>query len=108
MKPLFKLNTTGNKIFDELVEHLQGHGIEEIDYLKLTALAHQFQIYSLAAKELENGFKNKHDQISPAVSTLDKALNAILKLSTGFGIDPATREKISAFAHKEIEAPKFD
>ena len=108
MKPFVKLNKLGNSIFQELVHHLENHGIEDIDNLKLTTLAHQFQIYAEAAKKLEEGFTNKHDQISPAVSTLDKALNAIIKLSTGFGIDPASREKIQSFAVKEEKLPTFE
>ena len=108
MKPFVKLNKIGSAIFKELVNHLQGHGIEDIDNLKLTTLAHQFQIYAEAAAKLEEGFTNKHDQISPAVSTLDKALNSIIKLSVGFGIDPASREKIQSFAVKEEQLPTFE
>ena len=108
MKPYIKLTGVSKKVFDELAKHLDDHGVLTIDRLKLTVLAQSFGLYADAVKRLdEDGYVNIHNQIHPCVTAMEKAINAIIKISPSFGIDPASRERILSFNSKKDDLPDF-
>ena len=108
MKPQPYLSKNGKSIFNEIAEHLKHNGIIDVDSFKLSVLSDCFDMYAVSCDKInKEGVSNKHGQVSPWLSAKDKALNGISKFSPGFGIDPASREKIKGFEKKE-EGINFD
>lgn len=109
MKPYIKLTKEGTKIFNNIVDHVKDAGRKEIDTYLLSILADAFDEYNVCVADIrKNGFRNNHDQLSPAVSTRDKALNTIIKLSPLFGIDIKNRESLSAFSEEKEEVDPLE
>ena len=112
MKPQGYLTKEGKVIFKQLAEHIETAGINEIDSFKLSALANAFDLHAKCCIDLnKNGYSQEtstgYSQVRAEVTLWQKSMDAILKLSPVFGIDPASREKIMAFSAKKTELKEF-
>jgi len=74
--------------------HLQM--LTKVDLTVLGQYCKEWDIYRDAIEEIsENGFTNKHDQVSPAISVKDKAFKNMLQIADRFGFVASAREKLS-------------
>ena len=112
MKGQKYLTKEGQKIFNEIAKHLESAGVLEIDSFKLSALANAFDLHAKCCMDLnKNGYSQEtstgYSQVRAEVTLWQKSMDAILKLSPVFGIDPASREKIMAFSTSKTELKEF-
>ena len=117
MKPQPYLTTTGKKIFKELISHVEKAKIEEVDTYRLSDLAQALDMIARCTQEInkptdkkqKNGVQvtaNGYTQVTGYVTVLDKYNKIAETLGAKYGLTPADREKIKAFAEKKEEKPK--
>lgn len=103
MKPQDYLTDRGKEIFQEIVAAIPNQDILlKTDSLELSMLAQAFDVYARGAKELNDGdsIKTTKAQLSTIIK---QSSDFITKNSDKFGLNPAAREKIQAFAMKKEE-----
>lgn len=107
--PPDNLNEDGKVIWDNLVPKLVSLQIfTNIDHKLFANYCNEQGLYEKAHKELEeNGYvaifgKNDYPMPSPWVAIKNKALANATKLSTEFGLTPASRTRISVGASKPV------
>ena len=108
MKPQPYLTENGKKIFNQLVEHCRN--LMEVDSFELSMLANEYDKYATHVKlAKENGyfnkFNNKTVQVNAYHTICKDSYQTILKHSSKFGLTPADREKIKAFAEQKEKMP---
>jgi len=70
--------------------------LTKVDLTALGMYCKEWDYYREAIDDIEeNGFRNKHDQVSPAVSTKEKAFKNMLQMADRFGFVASAREKLS-------------
>jgi len=115
MKPHKDLPKEAKMIFEQIVKHLKGKSMP-IDYLELSMLSMAYHQYFEAIRNGANeGFLNMYKngsgttiQINGYQTQLHQAYSNILKHSSKFGMNPADREKIKAFAETKSEMPDIE
>lgn len=115
MKPQQYLTPEGKEIFNFILKHhLKDIQVMEADTYMLSALANAYDLHERAGYIMNNtdsGFcqqtKNNYSQVRAEFTVWQKTLEMINKLSPNFGLGPASREKIKAFAEKKQELPKL-
>jgi len=116
MKPQPYLTKEGKAIFKELTKHLTGAGILDIDTYRLSDLAQAMDMVARCTKEINNPTDKKqrdgvqqtpngYTQVTGYVTVVDKYHKIADQLGAKYGLTPADREKIKAFADKEDEKP---
>lgn len=116
MKPQPYLTENGEAIFNFIVtNHLKNIGVMDADSFMLSALSNAFDLHERAGYVMNNsegGFcqttKNNYSQVRAEFTVWQKTLEMINKLSPAFGIGPASREKIKAFAETKEEPDELD
>lgn len=100
------------KIFERIHEHVKTNGLDlKIDSLEMSMLAFSFYQFAEAVKSgIEKGFLNEYEnekgstiQINGYQAQINQCYSNILKHSPKFGLTPGDREKITAFAKKEVQ-----
>lgn len=82
--------------------------LTKVDLVALGQYCKEWDIYRSAIEYIdqgENGWKNKHDQVSPAISVKDKAFKNMLNIADRFGFVASAREKISMPERGNSEDP---
>lgn len=114
MKSQGGLTENGERIFKELVKHIKNAGLMEVDSYGLTQLAHELDLAERCRNNINfpdddkqsDGVQktsNGYTQVTGYVTVMDKCNTRIEKLGAKYGITPADRDKIKAFA-KEGES----
>ena len=76
--------------------------LTEVDLVALAQYCKEYDLYRDALDDInENGFVNKHDQISPAVSVKNQAFKNMLQIADRFGFVASARENITMPEEKE-------
>lgn len=107
MKPQPYLQERGKEIFNEILKHVKDKKLDEnIDSYELSMLANAFDMHEQACEKMkEDGATqitaNGYSQIRAEFTMWQKTADYITKHSDKFGLNPAAREKIKAFAKKE-------
>lgn len=115
MKPQPGLTPNGERIFHELLQHIQKYEKEQIDSYNLTELAHQYDlaercrqnINSPTDKNQKDGVQvtsNGYTQVTGYVTVMDKCNARIEKLGAKYGLTPLDREKIKSAIKEEKPA----
>lgn len=70
--------------------------LTKVDLTALGMYCKEWDYYREAVDDIAlNGFRNKHDQVSPSVSTKEKAFKNMLQMADRFGFVASAREKLS-------------
>ena len=96
-EPPEELGEVGRKEWNDMLQqlaHLQM--LAKVDLSVLKIYCREVETYWNADEDIrDNGYRNKHDQVSPSVSVRNKAFNNILKIADRFGFVASAREKLS-------------
>lgn len=114
MKPQPGLTKNGKIIFNQLLKFIEKYDLEDVDSYGLTELAQQLDlaercrhnINNPTNKDQKDGVQttsNGYTQVTGYVTVMDKCNTRIEKLGAKYGLTPADRDKIKAFAKEEKE-----
>ena len=108
MKHQLYLTKEGVKIFEELVTHCEEIKLHNADSFELSMLAFNFWVFDQAAKEIAKGgysqvTQSGYKQITADFTALKQSGEYIKNNAGKFGLNPAAREKLTAFT---AEKPK--
>ena len=114
MKPQAYLTDRGVEIFEEILKYIQEKKLDEnIDSFELSMLANAFDMHEQACEKMKDeGFTqitaNGYSQIRAEFTAWQKTGDYITKHSDKFGLNPAAREKVKAFAKKDEGEKKLE
>lgn len=101
LRPIFNLDTDGDRLFSMVIDYLDERGlIESVDVITVTMLAKSLALYIAAARQVHGiddmiqVYPNGTSNVSGAFTALSKAQDQVMKLSAKLGLSPMDRTRI--------------
>lgn len=100
------LTKNGKSIYNEILAFLDKNKIQDVDRFLLASLANAIDQYETTSKKIND---TQMEEVNKSFSQSNyylinkSSFDTIFKIAPKFGLSPADREKIKAFAEKEEE-----
>ena len=101
LRPIFNLDTDGDRLFSMVIDYLEERGlIESVDVITVTMLAKSLALYIAAARQVHGiddmiqVYPNGTSNVSGSFTALSKAQDQVMKLSAKLGLSPMDRTRI--------------
>jgi len=101
LRPIFNLDTDGDRLFSMVIDYLEDRGlIESVDVITVTMLAKSLALYIAAARQVHGiddmiqVYPNGTSNVSGSFTALSKAQDQVMKLSAKLGLSPMDRTRI--------------